>query len=330
MMRSFPTGSSGGPDDLRSQHVSELLGDPDSGPGLLRAMTTLVNLLLAGTCPQEIRTILFGGTLFALRKSSGGLTRLRPIGIGYMRRILAAKSANAYAIPKVTPFLSPKQLGVGVPGGCEAAIHATRRFVGSMSLDSILVKLDLSNAFNSLHRDSMLASVNEVIPELAAYCHLAYAEPTSPRFGSFTVGGLQSQEGAQQGDPLGSLLFCLPLQSILTQLESPLTFGYLDDLTLGGPPDGVVADIDLIESGCAHLGLNLNRSKCEFIVDDLKVINENTLKQFIRVSPSSATLLGAPLSSAESLASTVDICVTDLGNALEKLQLIARQDALLS
>src|SRR6218665_2022921 len=65
------------------------------------------------------------------------------------------------------------------------------------------------------------------------------------------------------------------------------------------------------------------------IVDDLKVINENTLKQSIRVIPSSATLLGAPLSSAESLASTLDIWVTDLGNALEKLQLIARQDALL-
>src|SRR6218665_1234130 len=148
MMRSFPKGSSGGPDGLRPQHVSELLGDPDSGPGLLRAMTALVNLLLAGTCPQEIRTILFGGTLFALRKSSGGL---RPIAIGYTWRRLASKCANAYAIPKVTSFLSPKQLGVGVPGGCEAAIHATRRFLGSMNPDSILVKLDLSNAFNSLH-----------------------------------------------------------------------------------------------------------------------------------------------------------------------------------
>src|SRR6218665_2159218 len=109
----------------------------------------LVNLLLAGTCPQEIRTILFGGTLFALRKSSGGL---RPIAIGYTWRRLASKCANAYAIPKATSFLSPKQLGVGVPGGCEAAIHATRRFLGSMNPDSILVKLDLSNAFNSLHR----------------------------------------------------------------------------------------------------------------------------------------------------------------------------------
>ena len=79
--------------------MSELLGDPDSGPGLLRAMTALVNLLLAGTCPQEIRTILFRGTLLALRKSSGGL---RPIAIGYMWCRLASKCASAYTIPKVT------------------------------------------------------------------------------------------------------------------------------------------------------------------------------------------------------------------------------------
>src|SRR6218665_2766551 len=100
-------------------------------------MTALVNLLLAGTCPQEIRTILFEGTLFALRKNSGGL---RPIAIGYMWRRLSSKCANAYAILKVTPFLSPKQLGVGVTRGCEAAIHATRRFFGSMSPHSILLK----------------------------------------------------------------------------------------------------------------------------------------------------------------------------------------------
>jgi len=146
-------GSSGGPDGLRPQHVAELIGDLDAGPGLLRATTAIINLLLAGNCPQELRSILFGGTLFALRKSCGGL---RPIAIGYVWRRLASKCANAYAIPRVSPHLTPRQLGVGVPGGCEAAIHATRQFLHNMDPGFILVKLDLSNAFNSLHRDSML------------------------------------------------------------------------------------------------------------------------------------------------------------------------------
>lgn len=323
MMRSFPMGSSGGPDGLRPQHVVELVGDPDAGPGLLRAMTALVNLLLAGTCPQELRPVLFGGTLFALRKKSGGL---RPIAIGYTWRRLASKCANAYAIPRLTSFLSPKQLGVGIPGGCEAAVHATRRFLANTGPDSVVVKLDLSNAFNSLHRDSMLASVNNVIPELAAYCHLAYAEATCLRFGSFVI---LSQEGAQQGDPLGPLLFCLPLQPVLVQLESPLAFGYLDDLTLGGTPEVVAADVDLIEKGCSKLGLTLNRNKCELIAVDPEAITENILSQFVHVSPSTAKLLGAPLSSEEALTSTLDICTTDLGVALDKLPYIARQDALL-
>src|SRR6218665_3825562 len=156
-------------------------------------MTAFVNLLLAGTCPQELRPVLFGGTLFALRKKSGGL---RPIAIGYIWRRLASKCANAYAIPRLMSFLSPKQLGVGIPGGCEAAVHATRRFLANTGPDSVVVKLDLFNAFNSPHRHSMMASVNKVIPELAAYCHLAYAEATCLPFGSFVI---LSHKGAQQG-----------------------------------------------------------------------------------------------------------------------------------
>jgi len=46
----------------------ELVGCPDAGPELVTAITALVNLLLAGTCPPEMRSVLFGGTLFALRK----------------------------------------------------------------------------------------------------------------------------------------------------------------------------------------------------------------------------------------------------------------------
>ena len=178
--------------------------------------------------PPQIRATLFGGTIFALRKSSGGL---RPIVVGYLWRRLAAKCANAYAAPRVVTYLSPKQVGVGVAGGCEAAAHAARRFLENMDNDSIMVKLDFSNAFNSLYRDQMLNSAFAILPELAPFCHLAYAEPSSLKYGTFS---LLSQVGPQQGDPLGPLLFCLPLQPILAAMVSPLTLGYLDDLTLGG------------------------------------------------------------------------------------------------
>ena len=71
--------------------------------------------------------------------------------------------------------------------------------------------------------------------------------------------------GPQQGDPLGPLLFCLPLQPILLKLSSALTLGYLDDLTLGGEESVVAADVEMIEREAEKLGLHLNHAKCEVI-----------------------------------------------------------------
>ena len=57
--------------------------------------------------------------------------------------------------------LLPEQLGLGTHGGCEAAVHATRRFLANMPPDYLLVKLDFSNAFNNIHRDAMLPAAAE-------------------------------------------------------------------------------------------------------------------------------------------------------------------------
>lgn len=183
-VRTFPAGSSGGPDGLRPQHIYELCSCAEVGPELITAITGLVNCLLAGICPQELRNILFGGTLFALRKKGGGL---RPIVIGYYWRRLSSKCANAFALTKISDYLSPRQVGVGVSGGCEAAVHTSRRFLKHMDPDSVLVKLDFENAFNSLRRDRMLHAVYSVLPELASYCHLAYADASTLKFGSFSL-----------------------------------------------------------------------------------------------------------------------------------------------
>ena len=53
-VRSFPTGSSGGPDSIRPQHIIDLLGSADIKPFLLTANTAFVNHLLQGHCPTEV------------------------------------------------------------------------------------------------------------------------------------------------------------------------------------------------------------------------------------------------------------------------------------
>jgi len=85
----------------------------------------------------------------------------------------------------------------------------------------------------------MLQSIREHLP----YCYSSYCKPSFLYFGQHTI---LSQEGPQQGDLLGPLLFCDTIQPLLTSLEFELTLGYLDDVTLDGPQDVVISDIQRI------------------------------------------------------------------------------------
>ena len=84
-----------------------------------------------------------------------------------------------------------------------------------MPADQAIVKLDFSNAFNSLHRDNMLTAVVESVPEIYKFCHLSYDSSSTLSFNNHTI---SSQEGVQQGDPLDPLLFCLSIHPLCYQV----------------------------------------------------------------------------------------------------------------
>jgi len=155
-----------------------------------------------------------------------------------------------------------------------------------------MVKLDFTNAFNSLHRHDMLMSVLSRVPELYAYCYSAYSHTSTLFYGSYVI---SSEEGPQQGDLLGPLLFCNTIQPLLSSLNSELNLGYLDDVTLAGPADTVASDVaDIIQVGGA-MGLVLNTGKCELIADQDCIADDQMLQSFIRVDTGDVSLLGAPL-----------------------------------
>ena len=154
--------------------------------------------MLAGGLSQDINEILYGERLLALKKNDGGL---RSIAIGYKIRILAAKCANMYATNKLAAQLARTQLGVGVPGGAEAAIHALRRYAEKLPKDHISVKLNFSNALNTLRRDEMLDAIWKELPEILNFVHATYNGSTQLQFDEFTI---TSEEGSQQGDNLSS------------------------------------------------------------------------------------------------------------------------------
>ena len=73
-----------------------------------------------------------------------------------------------------------------------------------MPAGHVMAKLDFANAFNSLHRRDMLLAVRDNLPELYSYSFSAYAHPSLLFYGPHQ---LMSNEGPQQGDPIGPLLF---------------------------------------------------------------------------------------------------------------------------
>ena len=259
-----------------------------TGQSLLSAISSLINLLLEGKYHPDVIPILFGGNLTALVKKSGGI---RPIAVGYTWRRLAAKCANSYAMSRLGDYFAPIQLGVGVSGGCESAVHATRRFMESMPNEFVIAKLDFTNAFNNLRRDAMLEAVYKTVPEIYKFCHLSYSQPTKLRYGSRSI---SSEEGTQRGDPLGPLLFCSTIQPLLLMLRSELVVGYIDDNTIGGHISTVDEDVTIIKRNGASLGLHLNITKCE-LISSVMPVQSHSLNEFIAVSPPDASLLGVPL-----------------------------------
>ena len=130
---------------------------------------------------------------------------IHPIAIGSTLRRLVAKVGCRSVVGQMKDYLSPLQLGFGTKLGAEAAIHSARKYLREIPANSVLVKLDFKNAFNSIRRDVALRACLVHIPELyplvyscySSCTHLFYAwraySPISGRcvagrpFGSFTL-----------------------------------------------------------------------------------------------------------------------------------------------
>ena len=80
-INSFAPGSAGGPSGLRPQHLKDCIwrAASEAGNKALTAITSLVNIILAGLIPSEIAPVLSSANLFALKKKDG---RVRPIAVG--------------------------------------------------------------------------------------------------------------------------------------------------------------------------------------------------------------------------------------------------------
>ena len=106
--------------------------------------------------PDPIRHLLLGAHLYALQKKSGSI---RPITVGNTFRRLFSKLSLHSVMNSLREDLFSCQLGVGVRMGCESAVHATQSFINHSVDPKVLLKLDVSNAFNSIDRKTFIGEI---------------------------------------------------------------------------------------------------------------------------------------------------------------------------
>ena len=254
---SFDSGSSAGLDGLRPAHLKDLTSRSagEARPRLVKALTRLVNLALRGEIPPSARTAFYGAALTALRKKDGGI---RPIAVGSTYRRLATKVGLKSLSDELGQELRPIQLGYGTRGGCEAAFHASRQFACHLSEDSVMVKLDMRNAFNTVRRDHLKA-VREFAAPLYPLLWQAYSQPTPLYYGTTQI---VSATGVQQADPCGPAVFALAIHPIAKTVSCEFNCWYLDDGTVGGETSSVCQNLQRLVPAMAEIGLEVNPTKC--------------------------------------------------------------------
>ena len=263
MVRSFHNGSASGPFGL-FPGLLKLAVDGRDTEGNLFNLTQVVTLLASGAAPLEVAPIVAGASLVALVKPDKGV---RPIAVGEALRRLTSKCLCEVNKEKAREILLPDgQTGVAVPSGIEAAVHTVRQYARNHANNprKAILQIDYKNAFNSVKRKAIINALKENFPALIPWVRWCYDSPSHLRFRDNII---LSEEGVQQGDPLGPLLFSLAIRPVLRRLRSEcclnvLTY-FLDDGILCGDIEELAKAFKILKEESQKLGLTVNEGKCE-------------------------------------------------------------------
>ena len=223
--------------------------------------------------PAEAQTMFQRTIITPHRKGEDGV---RPILAPDTWAKLVAQLVVAREQPAAAATMHPLQVGVGMAGGAEAAIHAIRGYKQRQP-GSVGAAFDGTNAYGSISRSSIRTGVDNLDPNnsqlLRRYFNLAYtrAAQTTDRAAYFSM---SYDDGVEQGGPLSPLFFSLGLHPIVTGLDQLLRekhqehvgnfiiHAYLDDVRADVPTvEMAVEAIKFLESRLPDVGIRLNRAK---------------------------------------------------------------------
>lgn len=169
---------------------------------------------------------------------------------------------------KTREVSAPQQMGVGHQAGCEDVYHTVLN--ATRNQDTAVVRIDCSNAYGNISRNSIYRAIRQHHPALLPYISALFrhsgsgvAQGTDGKAAIIT-----NRDGVPQGSPLSSGLFCLALDIAIKQTahdnNSTLITAIADDIfIIGEVPDLEPAIADIIDN-LNNLCLPVNPSKTTF------------------------------------------------------------------
>lgn len=316
IIRKMPKGSASGRSGWTYEHVAAAW---HSGPSAKEALLLLFQRLICGRLPHL--PDLLDATLIGLAKPNGGV---RPIALEEAILRVGSKCAAA-ACPEIGPALGPLQLGVGIPGGCEAGGHALRAGLRATP-DCITVQIDFKNAFNCIFRSEVIKAVTKRCPKLLPVVKWLYAKHTSLHIRGAPAGTapILSQRGVRQGNPLSSLLFAVVLQDALEAFQEKFPLLRIvavhDDVAFQADSvEETIEAIGFMKSLTEPLGLEMVATKCGAHCASTSKAEEVQRATGITVKADGIVFAGTPIGSDNFTAAFADSAAEKVCEGIDTL-----------
>ena len=227
----------------------------------------LLKDIINGNLPIEARQYLLASRLVALTKPSGDM---RPIAVGELLYRLAAVIAVSRVSDAATKLLAPHQYGVGVSSGAERILHSVQHALTDGGGHKALLKIDISNAFNTCDRARVLRELY-ARPELAQLHRIAdfaYSSPSPLLLQGCLGATIASENGVRQGDPLSAILFCVYMRDVLRRVAKRANvtlYAFFDDINIVGEPTEVMRAFSALQLLLPSVSLTCNTAKSNFV-----------------------------------------------------------------
>jgi hypothetical protein len=262
LLRGSNNGAASGPSGWGGNLLSTLVESDICRAGIIALLKDIIN----GNLPDSARQLLLASRAIGLGKPDNGI---RPIAIGELFYRLAGVIAVRKIAVTAGKLLAPHQFGVGVANGAERILHSLQRSLTDKHAKLALLKLDISNAFNSCDRARVLRQLYDT-PELSSLYRLAdfgYSTPSELLLQGCDGQSIPSSNGVRQGDPLSAVLFCLYLRDVLArvgQAAKVRVYAFFDDVNVEGTPTEVMKALATLQELLPAVSLDVNTSKSHF------------------------------------------------------------------